>query len=228
MDSVLVVGARKKSLGDAIAIRLRPHFKVTTAGVTDEDFVVEDLRKPWLIDQVIEYRRWQHVICTVGVNEETAFPDTSLNVFQSDMIGQFNVNCVVPMMLLSAWINDYRSLPSPSDPCHFVAISSNSAQVPRSKSMAYCASKAALSHSIRCAARSLPPQFVAWALEPGWIQGTPMSSEVHNRLPDTVSHMRGGAEADKNDLASILKHNLMLMQPRVLNGMTIRLDGGEQ
>lgn len=227
----LVVGARPNSIGAAVAHLLNTepfygeHF-VSTAGLTDEDFNV-DIRMPMDVKSLVDHTPWDHVICTVGINEETDLIGGSVSDLMNSLDKHLFDNFVYPMLLFKAWL---KTVPNEYGSHHFVFLSSNSAHVPRSKSLAYCASKAALSQAVRCAGRAVPPSVCVYAYEPGWVVGTPMSNEVMARLQlsDKGNLMRGGEPMDVMDLAKLICTNLMLGGPRVLNGMTISLDGGER
>lgn len=224
MPGILVVGARPRSLGEATANRLKSlGWQVRTAGKMEED-VTFDVRDDDQVFALMDQEKPTHVVCTVGINLETPLNmDTA--TFSLWLMHQMNTNYLGPLKLLNAWLHTR----DPAPLGQFVAVSSNSATVPRSTGIGYCASKAALSHAIRCAARAVPKDVIVWALEPGWIVNTPMSEDVDRRLGGRSSaRMRGGAEADRHDLAAMITGAFEMAAPHVLNGMTIRLDGGEQ
>jgi NAD(P)-dependent dehydrogenase (short-subunit alcohol dehydrogenase family) len=231
MAEILVIGARPGSVGAAVRDRLNNgaiHF-VTTAGIAGEDLEM-DVRSSLEIKRVIQDRPWDHVIYTAGINEETLLGQP-LGVAPS-MDKTWEVNALAPMVVLDYWLKAWEDIEvvqgvAPAG-FHFVVISSNSAVVPRSKSIGYCASKAALSQAVRCAARAVPEQVVVWGIEPGWIHGTPMSAEVVKRLDPANDVMRGGAPTDRRDIASLIEWGIEAHFPKALNGMMFRLDGGEQ
>lgn len=216
--TLLVFGARKKSIGDGVAKMWRDMFdgRVVTAGVSgEEDFHVnyEDDEE---LKSVFEEVKPDHVLVTVGRNETLEDHNGLMEGWLSD---HFDTNVVIPMSVLSAWLEF-----EPSDTSHFVVISSNSAHIPRSGSMAYCASKAALSMAVRCAARDLQkagigPIVYGW--EPGLVKGTPMSGKRGGTrmlsLPEGISRRA-------------LAHQIvgaLAFGGAEYSGTLIRLDNGE-
>jgi NAD(P)-dependent dehydrogenase (short-subunit alcohol dehydrogenase family) len=113
----------------------------------------------------------------------------------------------------------------------FVAVSSNSAHVARSESAGYCASKAALSMAVRCAARRYAPlnTFRIWGYEPGLILDSPMTEAVRMSVrPDVPLHrIPGNHTLRRGDLAQRIVDDIA-SGDRWLNGCMLRLDGGEQ
>lgn len=238
MASLLVLGAREHSLGEAVAEEARDNgFSVTTAGISREEDIYCDVTQEALVRKLMNGMltgQWfDHVVCTVGVNR----PDRIVDEPPWEMSTLFQANVFAPMLALHHWLRqaDEEHEPRLFGPFmqgrHFVAISSNSAHVARSPSMSYCASKAALSMAIRCAARD-----IAWrgaqvyAYEFGWIDGTPMSHEATQGLSLGEGAMHrmpgGGPGLDRGDLAGIIVDGLSTMSG--LNGCTLRIDGGEQ
>jgi NAD(P)-dependent dehydrogenase (short-subunit alcohol dehydrogenase family) len=170
--TLLIWGARKKSIGDACAKMWRDMFDghVVTAGISgQEDFLVntsddEEVRAMY------QKVNPDHVLCTIGRNESLEEYGGPLEGWLQDL---FDANVTTPMSLLSTWLEC-----DPPKGGHYVVISSNSAHIPRSQSMAYCATKAALSMAVRCAARDLQKadfDLTVYGWEPGLVKGTPMS-----------------------------------------------------
>jgi NAD(P)-dependent dehydrogenase (short-subunit alcohol dehydrogenase family) len=236
MSNVLVVGARPQSLGYHVAIAAqKAGYGVETAGIAGEDWTL-DITKPSMVHGFLtrpDFGPWDHVVCTAGINKEGTIKGRGwLHTMQTQM----EVNFFGHMILLSEWARYWRNPDRKilddalSLPKHFASISSNSAQVARSRSGGYCASKAALSMGIRCAAREHAEwPFAIYAYEPGWMDGTPMSGEITERLrvhKSAPHRIPGGNAVDPEELAQTIVHNLS--QGYWLNGTTIRLDGGEQ
>lgn len=170
--TLLIWGARKKSIGDATAKMWRDMFDghVVTAGISgEEDYQVntsDDEEVRGLYQQV----KPNHVLCTIGRNESLEEYGGPMEGWLQDL---FDANVTTPMSLLSTWL---ECEPPPGG--HYVVMSSNSAHIPRSHSMAYCATKAALSMAVRCAARDLQKadfDLTVYGWEPGLVKGTPMS-----------------------------------------------------
>lgn len=232
MDRVLVVGARSGSLGSAIATRLRANGYVpVTAGQTDEDIAL-DLVDPYVsIPNAVGETEWRHIIYCAGVN-----PPARVGSISSDPLRNepWEVNVIGAIGVLESWLDLVADMDwSLSLRNHFVCISSNSANIARTGSTLYCASKAAASMAIRCVGRELAKSGIhspsVYAYEPGWIEDTPMSRNLRNRFGHSAEMHRipGGNGINKNELAELIVRNLSL-NGGMMNGTTIRLDGGEQ
>lgn len=227
---LLVVGAREGSLGAAVfneAAQYDAYAHVTTADLDDAAVAFKmDVTNRKDVVSVLEQVRPTDIVCTVGVN----LPDGEPGNFIRNLSTQLQVNVYGPMVLLAEamdlWVNR-----SPLAEFNFCAVSSNSAHIARSESAGYCASKAALSHAIRCVARRYAQLHYVriWGYEPGWINDTPMSDEVRMRLRPGLSPHRipSGAGVNKELLAYRIVNDV-LGHDSSLNGCMFRLDGGEQ
>lgn len=238
--TLLVVGARDGSLGMAVALEAEDQgFDVVTAGVSGEkiyydisggssshaDVILEAHQNFLVIPDAI--------VCTAGINEPSSVRG-ELGLLRNLWTLSMTVNALGPVSLLAAYFGslewqDYSAHPSLHGVRHFVAVSSNSASIARSKSLAYCASKAALTMGIRVAARELAhekEQISSYVYEPGWIEGTPMSEEVRRTFtgpPHRIPHQEG---IGRWHLAAMIVNNLR--SGMSLNGCALRVDGGEQ
>jgi NAD(P)-dependent dehydrogenase (short-subunit alcohol dehydrogenase family) len=233
---LLVIGAQPLSLGAFVKGMAQTHgIYVTTGGISDED-VKCDLTDAATIVQSIRDVKPDCVVCTAGVN----FPGTFMGTSIKNITEGLNVNALGPLRLLKAWLDFqlHANGVKPKDdfdltPKHFVAVSSNSAQIPRSSSVSYCMSKAALSMGIRVAARETAQAEIPlniYGYEPGWIKGTPMSVQIEKMLgPKTIPHRIPGGrkrEIDPRSLAEIIIVNLeFYVSP--FNGQMVRVDSGE-
>lgn len=241
---MLVVGARKGSLGDYVArVATERGFEVMTAGVSGDEFLKFDIANHASVHQLFDegFGPWHSIVCTAGVNYEGGIKDDAI---RGKLDQSFLINATGPLHLLHAWAdwwmynidetflltNENNGEQIPAFPLHFVAISSNSAHIARSRSLSYCASKAALSMGIRCAARELADTWLnVYGYEPGWLSGTPMSKEVQDRLGIDVPWHRipGDRTCDPAALAHMIVRNIANWYSS-LNGCMLRLDGGEQ
>lgn len=230
-NTLLVVGAQPHSLGAAVARRAQLEgFDVVTSGVSGWEDSWLDLREPeTFVDVVRKYGLPDHVVCTVGINQPTSL---LYNEKWIDYLGDsFIVNAVGPLSLLGLWIELWKPELEDGLLHHFAAVSSNSAHIARSNSLAYCTSKAALSMGIRVIGREVAKEglsFSVYAYEPGWLDGTPMSQSIIERLQpiEDLHRIPGGGAINVKDLAKVISHNLTLGP--LFNGCTIRVDGGEQ
>lgn len=225
MTAVLVVGARKASLGDAIATELHDRGVVAyRAGIATEGIHL-DARDPLATREVLGENAITHIVCTIGMNKPEPFYADEWWISAEDHMA---VNYLMPMRLLAIFEDYLADMPGT-----FVAISSNSAHIARSNSAAYCASKAALSMGLRCAARDLSragKTLRVWGYEPGALVGTPMTRSVASNLPSGVPMSRmlvnpNGLEV--RTVARMVARDL-LDSGAVLHGSVVRLDAGEQ
>lgn len=248
MKNLLVVGARAGSLGRCVAdVATAQGWDVCTAGISGEEELTLDILDHGAVHAMFSAHEdapvWHSVVCTAGVNYEGGITD---DVIRGKLDQSFLINATGPLHLLHAWADwwqyhlgtedehwvrgEEHEHEVPAVPLHYVAISSNSASIARSQSLAYCASKAALSMGIRCAARELAGTWLnVWGLEPGWLSGTPMSKEVNKRFPMGTPRHRipGDRTVDPGALAHFIVGGLRNPYSS-LNGCMIRMDGGEQ
>lgn len=212
---ILIIGAGYESLGSAIreecvGLDLDP----TTAGIQGEAYSL-DVRDHENVRWVMRDVSPDHVIYTAGYNGHDWQKSMEVNVFGA-------------MRCLDLW-----RLHGAPDGGHFVGISSNSAHIARTGSGAYCASKAAFSMALRCAARDVgrmqaQPKPIIYGYEPGLLMGTPMTQETEKRFPDApLTRMLDVPDGiDPADLARMIASNLSGW--RELNGVMLRIDNGEQ
>lgn len=233
MSKLLVVGCQGGSLGEAVVLAADvAGFEVATAGISGEEYSLNLMTVPMQrFRNVLRGFQPDHVVCTVGINQpEEAGKDPWF--WYSN---HFATNVVGPMRLLqefSAWVTE--DVKAPGKIQHFVAISSNSATIPRTQSAAYCASKAALSQALRVKAREASGGdhgYIVYGYEPGWLADTPMSHGIESRFGSgSVMHrMRGKALAsgvNAHSLATQIVAGLKVLGAG-LNGALIRYDGGE-
>jgi NAD(P)-dependent dehydrogenase (short-subunit alcohol dehydrogenase family) len=227
--TVLVVGSRPGSLGSAVRdILQNKGLRVVTAGVSGEMFhldVTDDHRAKQILLDV----RPAQVVCTVGINESFSLRADGL---WEGMHKHIAVNYIGVIALLQHWVSmlahtEVGLMPGPKQ---FVAISSNSAQIARRQSIPYCASKAALSMALRCAARELAGEgMLVYGYEPGLLAGTPMTAGSADAFPGPLHRMPGVKPEGLStmDFANTIVANLT--HPNLaLHGTMLRLDAGEQ
>jgi len=231
LQTMLVIGGAG-GVGKAVVERARDcGLHVTAADLqdqadTDAQFYVQlDIINGAAISAVMKGGHWDHVVVAAGVNEA--------GLGRRSLAHLMEVNYLGPMDALWHWARQERSY-VPLDhgkTRHFVVVSSNSAHIPRSKSVGYCASKAALSMGVRAFARNANPGRTIWGVEPGWVSGTPMSDGVLEWLerndPGTPPHRIPGDRTLKpEDLAWVIVDGI-LDDRQYYNGCMLRLDGGE-
>lgn len=226
---LLIIGARPQSLGAHVrsVAESATKLEVTTAGLHAEDLKV-DLTKVAEVQPLIwKHGPWDHVVCTAGINLSGTISGEG---WLASLESQMRTNYYGPMILLSQWTGYWRKHGMEEGVTrHYVAVSSNSAQVARSTSGGYCASKAALSMGIRCAAREMAEHPLAiWAVEPGWLTDTPMSRSVQTRLGEQAPHRIPSGESISPLSVAVQIVSGITRIGRALNGCILRIDGGEE
>lgn len=227
MSRVLVVGAKEGSLGHAITANARlRHYDPITAGVDREDRGMDIVTDPiGKLRRMLIQIEPQHIVCTVGMNDpEPKDLDDPTGWYAQHYL----VNAISPMRLLQAW-QDVLGAGDGWDH-HFVAISSNSARLPRSSSAAYCASKAALSMALRVKAREGKGDPVTvYGYEPGLIENTPMTAQTAQDFPGVpLTRMRPEVLArgiSRMHVAELVVNGLAL--GRAMNGLLVPFDADE-
>lgn len=236
--NVLVVGADNDSLGQAIVRELDEcdwqFGSVVTAGISGIEEVKMDVRRNARIAEVLAHYLPDIVVCTVGVNDPVAVTDAFL---PTRLSAAFETNVTGPMELLGQFTSSPVRHERIGMVKKFVAISSNSARIARRNSVAYCASKAALSMALRVAARELAAtgQVMVWGYEPGLLAGTPMTQQVSQakEFPGVGTrgmHRMPGVPPEglpPQDLARRIVQDLATFS-YANNGLLIPFDAGEQ
>lgn len=233
MGRLLVVGVRPNSLGWRVKNEAeRQGWQVTcvdkdpgavtgayTADVTSPDDLDNLFRNLPMIDSVVY---------AAGVN----WQETILEVaWRQVMAAHMAVNFAAPIELLQRWLSHG---PQKNGRNSFVTVASNSAYIPRSTAMTYCASKAAVVMAMKCIARELASKYEpgrypnVYTFSPGWLDGTPMSQQVLFRLPEGVKPHRipGGKGINPKRLAEFIVSSLD--SGSLYHGVDLRIDGGEQ
>lgn len=225
--NLLVVGAQRGSLGEAVVDAAASRgIPTRSAGINREDLYLNALdERDWLT--AFSAYDIDTVVCTAGINAPAQDGSLTENDFDAWMARSFNLNVVGPMNVCR-WFFDYlRSRDKEGG--QFIAISSNSAHIARSNSMAYCASKAALSMAIRVAAReNRGHPGIIYGYELGLLQGTPMTQATEQRFGPAQTRMPGAPNglSARQVAAQIVAG--AVVGGMALNGSLIRLDAGEQ
>jgi NAD(P)-dependent dehydrogenase (short-subunit alcohol dehydrogenase family) len=220
---LLIIGARPGSLGEAVAQAMPSEVRVITAGITVYEDMQMNVLEPLSITEVLENADPHSILVTTGINIGEPVGQKG---FPAALRRSMDVNFIGIMSVLHQWV--YENGKNFYSPQQFVAVSSNSAHIARRNSAAYCASKAALSMGIRCAARELAGRPLVYGYELGLLKGTPMTAATEERFGPSQSRMVGAESGlDKTEVAGIIAHNLM-NPTMALNGTMLRLDAGEQ
>lgn len=232
---LLVIGCQPRSLGEALVgeARTGPYefSAVITAGLrtgsAPEEYLL-NVRSENSIKETLGKVEPDIIICTVGVNEPATIVERYLPLRMNDA---FATNVIGPMEVLrhflscegsGAWNGSVRR--------KFIAISSNSARIPRRGSLPYCASKAALSMALRVAARELAgTDTMVWGYEPGLLAGTPMTESTEQTFGLHGLHRMPGVGPEGllvGAVAAAIIADVANPSP-AFNGTLIPLDAGE-
>lgn len=233
--TILVIGTRKGSFGGYIADALeqeigRPDqdhtkFRIVRADLKGYD---DELEWPYDVTCKEQYHREQmqalrpyHVVYAVGVNDQ----DEQVGATMADSVAH-HMEVNVEGFLKAA--QAFRQVALPGS--HLVAISSNSARIPRSPSLGYCVSKAALSMAVRVLARRWRGEPVTYAYEPGLMNTQATIANVNADAYSGAAHRMRGVTSryglSAAQVAESVAHNL-LWGGVALNGTLQQLDAGE-
>lgn len=233
---MLVVGAAPSSLGEAIYIEAFTNYDfsaVHTAGIGEEQIKM-DVTHSLRVKEVLQEVQPDIVVCTVGANVPASIDDPWLMTKLSD---SFMTNVTGVMTVLGQFLGSTLRDGREGKVKKFIAVSSNSAHIPRTRSLPYCASKAALSMALRVAARELGPagQTMVWGYEPGLLAGTPMTRETEAQFgvgsapgQFRMHRMKGVAPEGipVTDLAARIVYDAATFTP-AMNGLMVPFDAGE-
>lgn len=228
----LIIGAAPNSLGAAIAEQFTkfdqgtvdgisvPTYQPVTAGVSGEEWEL-DLNYEKAVRETLATIFPKVIVCTVGVNNSWRpfVSPRGLEDLESDMDTNFHL----PIRLLHSATQLGRERLRA-----VVFISSNSAHIARRNSLAYCASKAALSMGIRVAGRELAGKPLVWGYEFGLLKGTPMTKATEVVFGASHSRMIGAESGLETWQAARQVVSDICSAWHGLNGTLLRLDAGEQ
>lgn len=228
----MVVGADKNSLGESIAhtaINGVWQFEsVVTAGITGEQYKMDVHNIAMIRDTLLDVMP-DIVVCTVGDNTPCDAQDQDFQLkFNEAMV----VNVLGPMEILRQFIKSPVASDREGLAKKFVAISSNSARIARRGSITYCASKAALSMALRCAAREMAGSPVqVWGYEPGLLAGTPMTQQTEAHFGSAGPlHRMIGVDPGGLSVSGLAQRvvNDIADYSQAYNGTIFPFDAGEQ
>jgi NAD(P)-dependent dehydrogenase (short-subunit alcohol dehydrogenase family) len=218
-----VIGGRR-GIGKAITLELERHDIFVMA--SDETTV--DARSVPQLAKAFDQFKPNWIVYCAGVNQlmpAHTFAD-------ADALNMMDINALGFMRVISLAAAAEAHL----KPSSIVAISSDAARIPMRNSMAYCASKAALSMAVRCAARELAPAIRVNAIAPGVVEGTAMSEAI-DRQVEAIKHWTTD-EADQYLMTSVPMGRRAAMDeiahmvyttldgPQYLTGSIIEVNGG--
>lgn len=125
----------------------------------------------------------------------------------------------------------------PEHPTSIVAIVSDASRVAMRGSIAYCSSKAALAHAIRCTAREMAPHWRVNGVSPGVVEDTPMTAYIDETVPKIRkwspekardyerSMIPMGRRGRKYEVARVIES--VLRGPEYMTGSIVEITGGK-
>lgn len=220
---VLVVGAGEGSLGSLVAQDAREKgWDVLTAGVTTEEFIFNVMAPLASWHNVMEVVKPTVVIYAPGYNSSGTgvVMATEAEVhMQIHLYGLLKCAEAFKARGESGLLLD-----------QMIVVSSNSARIPRSPSVGYCAAKAAQSMAVRVLARRWKGDPLVYGYEPGlmYTQSSiiAVGKEAYGDKPAHRMVGVGKYGLSPTTLASLIVAN-MAADYRPLNGCLIPFDAGE-
>lgn len=238
---VLVVGCEPRSFGDYLAKELQdtfdanrsmyPSWNVVRAGIGDlgtgQCIPYDVTESQTTHDRVLNEVRPHHMVYAVGMNQSDWPGGVTLANSATD---HFEVNVAGFLRAAEA----FKCVAFPGS--QLVAVSSNSARVPRSPSVGYCVSKAALSMAVRVLARRWKGEPIVWGVEPGLMNtGATIEAVNSGAFTDALgqsvpAHRMLGVRSKYGlsaaQLAESVAHDI-LWGGQWLNGTLRQMDAGE-
>lgn len=237
---VMVVGCTRGSFGDLVAQAftrafeedryMYPNWSVVRAGVPSEhpvDYLEYDVTDGQPVhERVMREVKPHHVVYAAGQN----FSDFGGPTLANSATDHFEVNVAGFLRVAEA----FQRVALPGS--QLVAVSSNSARIPRSPSVGYCISKAAVSMAVRVLARRWRGEPIVWGVEPGLMNTSATVSMVNHGFPTDAAgatvpaHRMLGVSSkyglSASQLAESVAHDVM-WGGQWLNGTLRAMDAGE-
>jgi NAD(P)-dependent dehydrogenase (short-subunit alcohol dehydrogenase family) len=219
----LIIGASTEGgIGEAIAHTLQGNgFQPVCPSIHEADVTSAGR----LAEYVSDNGPFPYAIYCAGIQRLGWIKDLN----PEDVIDVFDVNVLGYINLLNALVKHQPG-------GRVVAITSLSARIPMRGSIAYCASKAALNHAVRCAARELTPDWHITGVMPTTVDETPLTTANDKQ----IMAMRGwsaeeaaareaqwipiGRRARKDEVADVVLD--LLLGPEMLTGSIVEIAGG--
>jgi NAD(P)-dependent dehydrogenase (short-subunit alcohol dehydrogenase family) len=229
-QSALVLGVRSKpsfnlgwEISDQLYASQRFDRVVNADIVSDHGVRGFDAMSDHDVEAIFQEVRPSVVVWSVGINRPAPVWDGGLI---EDLSLSMQVNVIGMVRCLREWAH---WCPRDRGTGQFVAVVSNSARIPRTGSLPYCASKAAQAMALRVAARETDntPGWV-YGYEPGLLADTPMTEEARSSFSGPLHRMKGvpSSGLDTADLARLMVFNIINAHAG-LNGTLIPFDADE-
>lgn len=227
----LVIGAHTQGIGDAFVHHWAQAFGLEGANWDNMSRpTVEDmnLRDPNSIEFYISNRGpWDHIVFSAGMSQLKWLKDLSWR----DLDRVWDVNTAGAILVAASHVNHF-----PEHPVRYAVVVSDAAHTPMRGSIAYTTSKAALEMAVRNIGRELAPLWITVGVSPGVVEGTPMTAQLADEVPQFrgwtaaqamayEGHPPIGRRVTKQEVAETLW--FALTGPEALNGSIITINGGK-
>ena len=219
---LLAIGATTwNGIGEAIAESAPSRYGVSKPTPDEMDVTGYNHVKKFLE----ENGPYSHVVYCAGVQYLGKLDELD----HTDIQTIFDVNVIGFINVLSALTRTQKS-------GRVCAISSLAGRVPMTGSIGYCASKAALNHAVRCAARELKENWQITAIVPATVADTPLTTSVDEQVMAIRDWDRAelekqerirqpfGRRITKDEVADVVWATIT--GPMTLTGSVIDLAGG--
>jgi NAD(P)-dependent dehydrogenase (short-subunit alcohol dehydrogenase family) len=220
--NMLVIGATTPDgIGETIANLADGPFVVARPTPQEMDVTSFDAVKKYLD----EYGPFDNTVYCAGVQYLGKLDELD----PADIQAIFDVNVVGFINVMAALVRQQKM-------GRMCAISSLAGRVPMTGSIGYCASKAALNHAVRCAAREMKSDWQITAIVPGTVANTPLTTSVDQQVMDIRGWDRDellrqeqirqpyGRRINKSEVAQLVMATFT--GPMTLTGSVIDLTGG--
>lgn len=230
--STLVIGGNS-GIGKAFVdedILVGQNSRIFRPGLAELDVNNDNTLEEWFSLARENDIIWYRVVYCAGVNHPAMIGDIdSQNLFET-----FDVN-VMGFIRVLDYLKRFQN-PIMYN-CSILAVVSDAATVAMRGSIGYCASKAALSQAIRCAAREMAPYWRVNGVAPGVVEDTPMTAKLDKLIPAirdwTPEHAREyeqsmipmGRRGTPREVARVMLD--VLDGPEYLTGAIIPITGGK-
>jgi len=227
VTTTLVIGGHS-GIGERIVDDLHDNMTIKIDWIyapkqVDFDVTSDESIETWLnnnepMDEVVYCAGLQHL------EKLGALTVNALNIIDVNYIGFLRV-----MNVLAQKQADHQT--------SVVAVVSDASRVAMRSSIAYCSSKAALAHAIRCAAREMAPRWRVNGVSPAVVEDTPMTDYIDRMVPLlrgwTPERARNyeesmipmGRRALKGEISDAVQY--ALRGPEFLTGSIMEITGGK-
>lgn len=231
---ILLIGAHTGGIGDEFAAQLQDRIDAEPKTAWGEVLsVLAPTRKELDVTSqnsigayLKDHGPFDGIVYSAGVNK--LGPVDMLSAWE--MNKTFEVNVYGLPLIIGAHLRLF-----PEAEGRAVQVISDAAHTPMRQSLAYCASKAAAEMALKVMARELFPSWTFVGVNPGIVEGTPMTDDIEQHVMAArgwtqeaaqsyeVANSVLGRRVQKHEVANLLWY--ALRGPEALNGSIITING---